>query len=218
MKFGIFYELQLPRPWDDQSEYRLFNDSLEQIELADRLGYDHVWAVEHHFLEEYSHCSAPEVFLAVAAARTKQIRIEHGVVQLTTNPPQRVAERVSTLDLLSNGRVDLGMGESGSNTELEPFGRDKETKRDVWEEALRALIPMFTQDRAEFHGAYFDFPERNVLPKPRQKPHPPLWVACTQLDTIPYAARLGLGALGFQFVGADMARAWVHAYYNNWTK
>ena len=101
MKFGIFYEHQLPRPWDVDSEYRLFHESLEQIELADRLGFDYAWEVEHHFLEEYSHSSAPEVFLAAASQRTKNIRLGHGVIQLTTNHPARVAERVSTLDLLS---------------------------------------------------------------------------------------------------------------------
>jgi alkanesulfonate monooxygenase SsuD/methylene tetrahydromethanopterin reductase-like flavin-dependent oxidoreductase (luciferase family) len=218
VKFGVFYELQIPRPWDEESEYRLFQQTLDQIELADKLGYDNIWAVEHHFLEEYSHCSAPEVLLAAASQRTKNIRIGHSVAQLTTSPPQRVAERVSTLDLVSHGRVEFGMGEAGSLTELEPFGRTKEEKREVWEEALKALVPMMTESATEFHGKYFDFPLRNVLPKPRQKPHPPLWVACTQLDTIAYAGQLGIGALGFQFVGPEMAQAWVHAYYNNFTK
>src|ERR1700758_4249245 len=112
MKFGIFYEHQLPRPWGPRSEYQLLQDSLTQIELADRLGYDYAWVVEHHFLEEYSHSSAPEVFLGAASQRTKHIRLGHGVVQLTTNQPHRVAEKVATLDLISGGRVDLGMGEA----------------------------------------------------------------------------------------------------------
>src|SRR6187455_2308022 len=107
MKFGIFYELQLPRPWRPDSELNLYHNALDQLELADRLGYDFAWEVEHHFLEEYSHSSAPEVFLGAASQRTKRIRLGHGVVQLTTNQPHRVAERVATLDLLSGGRVDL---------------------------------------------------------------------------------------------------------------
>ena len=123
MKFGIFYEHQLPRPWDEHSEYRLLQQSLHQIELADRLGYDYAWEVEHHFLEEYSHSSAPEVFLAAASQRTERIRLGHGIIQLTTNHPARVAERVSTLDLVSHGRVELGLGEASSTTELHPFGR-----------------------------------------------------------------------------------------------
>ena len=118
MKFGIFYELQLPRPWQQDSELKLYQDALTQVELADRLAYDYAWMVEHHFLEEYSHSPQPEVFLAAASQRTKNIRLGHGIVQLTTNPPQRIAERIACLDLVSNGRVEFGTGESGSVTEL----------------------------------------------------------------------------------------------------
>jgi alkanesulfonate monooxygenase SsuD/methylene tetrahydromethanopterin reductase-like flavin-dependent oxidoreductase (luciferase family) len=214
MKFGIFYEMQLPRPWGPTSEYELFQNALTQVELADRLGYDFAWEVEHHFLEEYSHSSAPEVFLAAASQRTKQIRLAHGIIQLTTNHPARVAERVSTLDLLSHGRVELGIGEGSSITELHPFDRRFRDKRLVWEDAVRALIPMFSQEGVEYHGEYFDFPLRNVLPKPLQQPHPPLWVACSQIETIEMAGRRGMGALGFQFVSAEAAKAWVHRYYN----
>src|SRR5436853_1946264 len=114
MKFGVFYEHQFPRPWEPGGEARLFEEALDQVELADQLGFDHAWEVEHHFLEEYSHSSAPEVFLAAASQRTKQIRLGHGIVQLPTNHPARVAERVSTLDLVSSGRVELGLGEGSS--------------------------------------------------------------------------------------------------------
>jgi len=218
MKFGIFYEHQLPRPWTSGDEHRLVKDSLAEIELADRLGYDYAWEVEHHFLEEYSHSSAPEVFLAAASQRTSRIRLGHGIVQLTTNHPARVAERISTLDLVSDGRVEFGMGEGSSITELHPFDRRFRDKRGIWEDAVRCLIPMFTETSTEYHGEWFDFPARNVVPKPLQKPHPPLWVACSQLDTIEMAGRRGLGALGFQFVSAEAAHAWVHAYYNAFTR
>jgi alkanesulfonate monooxygenase SsuD/methylene tetrahydromethanopterin reductase-like flavin-dependent oxidoreductase (luciferase family) len=218
VKFGIFYEHQIPRPWTVDSEYNLLHESLEQIERADALGYDYAWEVEHHFMEEYSHSSAPEVFLAAASQRTKNIRLGHGIIQLTTNHPARVAERVSTLDLLSHGRVELGIGEGSSVTELHPFERRFRDKREVWEDAVRALMPMFSKEGWEYHGKYFDFPLRNVVPKPRQKPHPPLWVACSQFETIEMAGRRGLGVLAFQFIGADMARAWVNAYYNAITK
>jgi len=214
MKFGIFYELQLPRPWTEDGDFQLIQHALEQLELADELGYDFAWEVEHHFLEEYSHSSAPEVFLAAASQRTRRIRLAHGIVQLTTNHPARVAERISTLDLVSKGRVEFGIGEGSSVTELHPFDRRFRDKRDVWEDAVRAVIPMFTEHNWEYHGTYFDFPARNVLPKPFQKPHPPLWVACSQLDTIRMAGRRGMGALGFQFVSAEAAEAWVNAYYN----
>ncbi len=218
MKFGIFYELQLPRPWEAGDEHRLYKNALSQCELADQLGFDYAWEVEHHFLEEYSHSPAPEVFLGAASQRTKRIRLGHGIFQLTTNHPAKVAEKVAALDLLSDGRVEFGMGESASITELEPFGVDMDSKREIWEDAVRALIPMFRDGGTAYDGPHFKFPLRNVLPKPLQKPHPPLWVACSQLQTIEMAGRRGLGALGFQFVSADAAHAWVHAYYNAFTK
>jgi alkanesulfonate monooxygenase SsuD/methylene tetrahydromethanopterin reductase-like flavin-dependent oxidoreductase (luciferase family) len=218
MKFGIFYELQLPRPWLPGGELELYRNALDQVELADRLGYDYAWEVEHHFLEEYSHSPAPEVFLGAASQRTKQIRLCHGIMQLTTTHPARCAERIAALDLVSNGRVEFGTGESASITELQPFGVEFAEKRAIWEEAIQAIIPMFRDGGCEHHGKYFDMPLRNVVPKPVQKPHPPLWVACSQLDTIEMAGRRGFGALAFQFLSADAANAWVHAYYNAFTK
>lgn len=218
MKFGIFYELQLPRPWVAGDEQQLYHNALNQLEQADRLGYDYAWEVEHHFLEEYSHSPAPEVFLAAASQRTRNIRLGHGIIQLTTNHPARVAERVSALDLLSNGRVEFGMGEGGSITELGPFDVPIEEKRAIWEDGVRAILPMFKDGGWSYDGEYFKFPLRNVLPKPVQKPHPPLWVVCSQLETIEMAGRRGIGALGFQLVSADAAYAWVHAYYNSYIK
>src|ERR1700745_491056 len=181
MKFGIFYEHQLPRPWSAKSEYQLLQDSLTQIELADRLGYDHAWEVEHHFLEEYSHSSAPEVFLGAASQRTKRIRLGHGVVQLTTNQPHRVAERISTLDLLSGGRVDLGMGEAAGPAELHPFNIRVRDQRARWEEGDKGIVPLSPGKIGDFHARYNDFEAQNVTPKPMQKPHPPLWVACSNI-------------------------------------
>ena len=214
MKFGIFYEHQIPRPWGAESERELLQNSLSQIELADRIGFDYAWCVEHHFLEEYSHCSAPEVFLGAASQRTERIRLGHGIIQLTTNQPHRVAEKVATLDLLSNGRVEFGMGEGAGPAELHPFSVRVRDKCDRWEEAVKAIIPMFTESSWEFHGEYYDFPARNVVPKPYQKPHPPLWVACSNIKTIAQAGAWGLGALGFTFVSPDAAKAWVNRYYN----
>ena len=184
MKFGIFYELQLPRPWESGDEHQLYQNALDQVELADRLGYDYAWEVEHHFLEEYSHSPAPEVFLGAASQRTKNIRLGHGIMQLTTNHPARVAERIAALDLVSNGRVEFGTGESASITELEPFERRLWTKSG--RSGRRRSAPSSRCSRTggcEHHGKYFKMPLRNVLPKPVQKPHPPLWVACSQLET-----------------------------------
>jgi alkanesulfonate monooxygenase SsuD/methylene tetrahydromethanopterin reductase-like flavin-dependent oxidoreductase (luciferase family) len=216
MKFGIFYEHQLPRPWNEGAEHRLLKDALEQVELADRLGIDAVWEVEHHFLEEYSHSSAPEVFLAACSQRTKRIRLGHGIVQLPIqfNHTARVAERVATLDLLSDGRVEFGTGEASSEAELGGFGIDRETKRQQWEEHIDAVARMFVEEPfAGWQGSYFQMPPRNVVPKPLQKPHPPLWVACSRRETIHLAATRGIGALSFSFIEAAEAKAWVDDYY-----
>src|SRR5260370_31077361 len=123
MKYGICYEHKLPRPWNDGAEHRLFQEALDQVELADRLGIDHAWEVEDHFLEEYSHSSAPEVFLAACSQRTKNIRLGHGITLMPPNynHPARVAERIATLDLVSKGRVEWGTGESASALEMEGF-------------------------------------------------------------------------------------------------
>src|SRR5437763_4690539 len=203
MRFGIFYEHQLPRPWDEHSEEKLLTDALEQVELADKVGIDYVWEVEHHFLEEYSHSSAPEVFLGAASQRTKNIRLGHGIVQIPPgyNHPVRVAERVATLDLVSGGRVELGTGESSSQMELGGFGVKRELKHDQWTEALDAICRMFVEEPfAGYDGRWVRMPPRNVIPKPFQKPHPPLWMACTRRESILAAARNGLGALSFAFV------------------
>ncbi|HLT69055.1 MAG TPA: LLM class flavin-dependent oxidoreductase [Acidimicrobiales bacterium] len=217
MKFGIFYEHQLPRPWGEDDEHRLLKDALEQIELADRLGFDYVWEVEHHFLEEYSHSSAPEVFLAAASQRTSRIRLGHGIVQLpfNFNHTARVAERIATLDLISDGRVEFGTGEASSEAELGGFRIERAEKRAQWEEALDIVTRMFVEAPFAGHESEsFSMPVRNVVPKPLQKPHPPLWVACSRRDTIHLAATKGIGALSFSFVEPDEARMWVQDYYD----
>ncbi len=217
MRFGIFYEHQLPRPWGPDSEHKLLSDALEQIELADRCGIDYVWEVEHHFLEEYSHSSAPEVFLAAASQRTRRIRLGHGIVQAPSpvNHPARIAERVATLDLVSNGRVDFGTGEASSAAELGGFGVPREDKRAMWAETLDAVTRMFAeQPFAGYDGEFVTMPPRYVLPRPLQKPHPPLWVACSRRETIHLAARSGIGALSFSFVEPEDAAHWVAEYYD----
>jgi len=216
MKFGIFYEHQLPRPWNDGDEQRLFHEALDQVELADRIGIDYAWEVEHHFLEEYSHSSAPEVFLAACSQRTKRIRLGHGIVLMPPgyNHPARVAERIATLDLVSRGRVDFGTGESSAALELGGYRVDVERKRDMWRECVEQCANMMVMDPYPgYQGKHFSMPCRNVVPKPVQKPHPPLWVACSNRETIKLAAKLGMGALTFAFVDAAEARHWVNDYY-----
>jgi alkanesulfonate monooxygenase SsuD/methylene tetrahydromethanopterin reductase-like flavin-dependent oxidoreductase (luciferase family) len=217
MRFGIFYEHQLPRPWEPGSEQRLIADALEQIEVADRVGFDCVWEVEHHFLEEYSHSSASDVFLAAASQRTKNVRLGFGILPLPPGyeHPARRAETVAMLDLVSGGRVEFGTGETSSGAELAGFGVDRATKREQWEEAIDVVTRMMVEEPfAGWDGRFGTMPPRNVVPKPVQKPHPPLWVACSRRETIRMAATRGIGALSFSFVEPEEAGTWVDEYYS----
>jgi alkanesulfonate monooxygenase SsuD/methylene tetrahydromethanopterin reductase-like flavin-dependent oxidoreductase (luciferase family) len=221
MKFGLFYELQLPRPadkdqWNEDDERRIVHETLEQVELADKLGFDYLFEVEHHFLEEYCHSSAPEVLLGAIAVRTKNIRLGHGIVQMppTQNHPARVAERIATLDLVSNGRVEFGTGEGATTTELGGFQTEHKFKKEAWEEATRECLRMMSETPYPgYEGEYFSMPERNVIPKPLQKPHPPVWVAASRRETVMMAARFGIGALGFGFETPEEAEDRVERYY-----
>jgi alkanesulfonate monooxygenase SsuD/methylene tetrahydromethanopterin reductase-like flavin-dependent oxidoreductase (luciferase family) len=216
MKFGVFYELQLPKPWLPGDEERLFHEALDQVVLADKLGFDHAWEVEHHFLDEYSHSSAPEVFLSAAAARTKNIRVGHGIRQVIPNynHPARTAEGLATLDIISRGRLDFGIGEGATRLELGGFHIPAKEKRAMAIEAAEQIANMMVLDPYPgFESEHFSMPCRNVLPKPVQKPHPPMWMACTNRDTIKVAAQLGVGALAFSFIDPEEAKAWSEIYY-----
>jgi alkanesulfonate monooxygenase SsuD/methylene tetrahydromethanopterin reductase-like flavin-dependent oxidoreductase (luciferase family) len=145
------------------------------------------------------------------------MRIGHGVTLMlpTYNHPARVAERIATLDLVSGGRVEWGTGESSSRIELEGFGINYVEKRAMWAEGVRETAKMLSSTPyAGFQGKYFSMPPRNVVPKPIQRPHPPMWVACTNRDTMKLAARLGMGALTFAFMDPGEAKFWVEEYYD----
>lgn len=217
MRFGVFYELQLPKPWGEGAERRLVHEAIEQVQLADRIGIDHAWAVEHHFLEEYSHCSASEVFLSALAAKTQRIRVGFGIRQVIPhyNHPSRTAEAVAMLDLVSDGRVDFGIGEGATRLELHGYGIPAKRKQALSLEAAGQIANMMVMNPYPgYQGEGFSFPCRNVVPKPVQKPHPPMWLACTNRKTIETAARNGLGALAFTFVDAEEARSWADTYYS----
>ena len=217
MKFGLLMELQYPRPWIEGGEVELFHNTLAEVELADRLGYHAAWEVEHHFLEEYSHSSSPEVFLAAVSQRTERIRLGHGIVLMPPayNPTARVAERIATLDILSRGRVEFGVGESASRAELEAFGVTLQEKRAMWLEATEQVANMLALDPYPgFQGKYVQMPSRNVVPKAVQRPHPPMWMACSNREQIHLAATLGLGALTFALVDPRDTKDWVDDYYN----
>ena len=221
MKFGLFYELQLPKPagqeqWDPDDEKRIYHEMLDQVELADSLGFDYVFEVEHHFLEEYSHSSAPEMVMAALSQRTKNIRLGHGIVLMPPgyNHPARVAERIGALDILSGGRVEFGTGESASEMELGGYGVERSLKKAMWEEATREATNMMVQTPYQgYQGEFFSMPPRNVIPKPVQNPHPPLWVAASRRETTMLAARFGMGSLGFGFETPDELAERTNEYY-----
>jgi alkanesulfonate monooxygenase SsuD/methylene tetrahydromethanopterin reductase-like flavin-dependent oxidoreductase (luciferase family) len=198
LNFGVIYELSVPRPFDAGAEGLVFRNALEQIRLADQLGFETAWAVEHHFLEEYSHSSAPELFLTAAAMQTERIRVGHGAVVCVPemNHPIRVAERAAMLDVLSGGRLELGTARSSTWTELGGFQADPDSTKRDWDEYVRVLPKMWTEERFAYEGSCFSMPERAVLPKPHQKPHPPLWVTVTSPGTELDAADRGIGCLG----------------------
>ena len=217
MQFGIFYEHQLPRPWNEGDELQLFQEALDQVELADRIGIEYAWEVEHHFLEEYSHSSAPEVFLAACSQRTKNIRLGQGIRQVIPgyNHPARTAEVIATLDLVSGGRVEFGTGESSAVLELAGFEVDVASKRAAYLEATEQICNILAMDPYPgFEGQFFRMPCRNLVPKPVQRPHPPVWVACSNRETIKMAAQLGIGALCFAFADPREAKHWVDEYYD----
>jgi natural product biosynthesis luciferase-like monooxygenase protein len=199
MKVGLIYEIESVKPHAPGHEHRIFWETMEQIELADRLGFDSVWTVEHHFLNEFSYCSAPEVFLACVSQRTRQIRVGHGVVVLPFNHPLRVAERIAVLDIMSNGRVEFGTGRATTMDELLGFRVPPGETRARWAEAV-AMIPRMWREDPFVHrdGKYWPVEHPvSVIPKPLQKPHPPMWVAATNPDTFQIAGERGLGVLCF---------------------
>jgi alkanesulfonate monooxygenase SsuD/methylene tetrahydromethanopterin reductase-like flavin-dependent oxidoreductase (luciferase family) len=201
VKFGLAFELSVPRPFTNGIERAVYARSLEQAQLGDVLGFDQAWVVEHHFLEEYSHSSGPDLFLSAIAATTERIRLCHGIVVCVPeiNPAVRVAERAAVLDVISNGRMELGTGRSNTWTELGGFSVDPEGTKKTWDEYVRAIPKMWTQERFSWEGRSFSMPERSILPKPVQSPHPPMWVAVTAPGTELDAADRGLGCYGVSF-------------------
>ncbi len=214
MKFGLMYEIQVPEPHHPGIEQERYQQVLAQVDLADEMGFDYFWTVEHHFLREFSHCSAPEVLYGAISQRTKRIRIGHAVALLPGqyNHPVRVAERAAVLDILSGGRVDLGTGRSTTLIEMDGFEVNPDETRAQWEEAVRMIPRMWTEDPFSHEGQFYTIPPRSVIPKPVQKPHPPMWVACSQPDSFRSAGEMGLGVLCFNLGGYAQMEERVSAY------
>lgn len=204
MIFSMIFEAQLSNPTRER-ERNVIHECLEQAVLGEAAGFDRVWAVEHHCLEHYAHMSAPEIFLSYVAARTTRIRIGHGVVcvPFKYNHPIRVAERTAMLDILSNGRIDVGMGRGATVQETAAFGIDPSETQAQLEETLRMLPHLWTDESFEWDSDLIKVPPRPILPKPVQSPHPPLFVACTKAPTLSMAGKYGVGALALGFAGPE---------------
>jgi alkanesulfonate monooxygenase SsuD/methylene tetrahydromethanopterin reductase-like flavin-dependent oxidoreductase (luciferase family) len=200
MKFALFYEIPVARPWTPGKEHQAYKDTLEQAILGDKMGFHAFWTVEHHFLEEYSHCSNPEVLYGAVAARTKNIRIGYGVRLLPQpyNHPIRTAESVAVLDLISDGRVDFGTGRSSTRAELEGFDVDPNQTREMWREALGHIVSAWTEDEYQADGKYWHMgAPRRVLPKPLQQPHPPIFGATSSPGGHFEMGQRGIGLCSF---------------------
>ncbi len=211
----LFYELSLP-PFLNRDEQTLFQETLEELTLADELGFHGAWLVEHHFMPAYAHSSAPAVFLAAAASRTRHLRLGHAIVPLPYHHPIQVAEALATLDLVSGGRVDFGFGRGFSPLEYETFGVPMGESRSRTEEALAVLRAFFAGGPLSFHGRHFQFHDLNVVPRPVQRPHPPLWMAAVSPESFDIAARLGVGALVGPFKPWFMIREDIARYRRAW--
>jgi alkanesulfonate monooxygenase SsuD/methylene tetrahydromethanopterin reductase-like flavin-dependent oxidoreductase (luciferase family) len=207
MDFAILFECQIANP-SRKKEQQTLRDVVGQAVLADELGFDRFYCVEHHTLEGYAHSAAPEVTLSYIAARTKRMRVAHGVIPLPfkINHPVRVAERTATLDILSGGRLDVGVGRSSSAREQETFGVTEQESRDELVDGLKAIVKMWTEDEMEYESDHLHIPLRTVRPRPMQEPHPPLLMACTRDDTFALAGNLGVGALSNAADGPEATR------------
>ncbi len=212
MRIGLFYQIQVPKPWSPSSEAQRIYEALEQIPYAEQQGFESVWFSEHHFRPVWSHNSAPDLTLAAASQRTSTIRLGVGVVLAPIHHPLHVAQRMATLDILSHGRVDVGLGRTGYPYQLTPYGADLHDTRGMWQEFADVLPRIWTQEEISYDGTYYHIPRREVLPKPVQRPHPPLWSACGSDETARLTGSLGMGGLFGSEGGPDRGRQLMALY------
>ena len=214
MRLSLFYQIQVPKPWTETSEAERIYEALEQIPYAERMGFESVWFSEHHFRPVWSHNSAPDLTLAAVSQRTDRIRLGVGVVLAPIHHPLHVAQRMATRDSLSRGRVDVGIGRTGYPYQLTPYGSDLKDTRGMWQEFADLLPRLWREPETTYEGAYYKIPRREVLPKPLQQPHPPLWSACGSDDTAIQTGQLGMGGLFGSEGGPDRVRELMAIYRN----
>ena len=207
MKFSLAYEMQSPT----LDDHAVIEETIEQCILADQMGFDAVWFVEHHFLTTFSMSPCPEIILSALATQTKRIRLGFGVVVLPYHHPVRVAERIAMLDHISHGRVEFGTGRSAPY-EQTGMGIDPRLTREMWEESLTMIPKIWESSTFEWEGRFWNVPPREVLPKPYQKPHPPIWVAALQPATYQLAAKKGIGVMALGINAPSVLEPHIKAY------
>ena len=213
MKFGLMTQIQMPRPWTEQTERQVFWDNLEQAVAAEAAGFEHFWITEQHFFIEIGHSSCPEMFLAALSQRTTRMRLGFGVILMPLHHPFRIAEKVATLDILSKGRAEFGAGRGTSPYVVEGLGFDPAVGREVGREAMDAVLSMFENELFPgYKGQHFDLPARHVVPRPIQRPHPPIWVAASNFETWEHAGRQGFGCIGVTRNTPEETKPFIDAY------
>src|SRR5262245_42053065 len=194
MEFGLLYDFRNPRRWERPAA-ELYAELLEQIVYAEQLGFDSVWLTEHHFVEDgYTPSLLP--LAAAIAAKTSRIRIGTWVLLLPLHNALRVAEDAATVDILSNGRLDLGLGQGYRLEELAAFGVDRRDRGRIMDEGVELIRRAWTEERVTFQGRFYNVRELNVTPKPVQRPHPPLWLAAHTDAAARRAAGFRAGLMG----------------------
>lgn len=213
MKFGLMTQIQMPRPWEPDAEIHAYRNAIDQVVAAEAAGFTHFWVTEQHFFREIGHSPCPDMILSAVSQRTTTIRLGFAVIVMTVHNPYHVAERVATLDVLSNGRVDFGMGRGSTHYMVEPFHVDRATERDLAAEAMEAVMKMFEHEHFPgYKGKFFDLAPRYVTPRPVQKPHPPLWAAASNLATYERVGRQGFGVIGVTRNSVSETKDAIRAY------
>jgi alkanesulfonate monooxygenase SsuD/methylene tetrahydromethanopterin reductase-like flavin-dependent oxidoreductase (luciferase family) len=213
MKFGLMTQIQMPRPWTETTERQAFWDNLDQAVAAEAAGFEHFWITEQHFFIEIGHSSCPEMFLAALSQRTRTMRLGFGVILMPIHNPFRIAEKVATLDVLSNGRAEFGAGRGTTPYVVEGLGFDPAVGREVGKEAMDAVLSMFENELFPgYKGKHFDLPARHVVPRPIQRPHPPIWVAASNVETWEHAGRQGFGCIGVTRNTPEETKPFIDAY------
>ena len=188
MHFGLHYLLSCA---DSQTPYQRYRDTVEQAVHAERLGFESVWPVEQHFNARASVMPCPTLMLAAIAERTRTLRLGTAIVQLPLWHPLRVAEELATLDVLSGGRVECGVGRGSNPVHFEGFGASLAESRERFVEALDVLRRAWTEPSCSFKGRYYTIDAVALAPKPYQQPHPPLRVAANSVETAAWAGSAG---------------------------